>query len=75
MKPIYFKVDAWLKEPSKEEQEQVKSDCCLLEIMLSDIDKDLMEEPWKLVGWEYSDGIKRSLLSGSKQLGELDIFP
>jgi hypothetical protein len=73
VKPIHFKVEAWVKEPSAREQKRIKSDCSLIEIMLVEIEEGFMKESWQLVGWECSDGIKRALVN--EQLQELASFP
>jgi ankyrin repeat protein len=73
IKPIDFKVSALLKEAPKEVTNHIQEDIALLEIMLSDIDPALMEEPWKLSSWRCSDGVIRDILNEGGE--ELSVYP
>ena len=73
IQPIDFKVSAFLKEASQEGAKLTQEDVALLEIMLSAIDPDLVEESWRLVSWSYSDGVIRDIIN---EKGEaLTVYP
>ncbi|MHB9148399.1 MAG: hypothetical protein ACYC2U_08595, partial [Candidatus Amoebophilus sp.] len=73
IKPIEFKVSALLKEASQEVENHIQEDVALLEIMLSDIDPTLVEEPWKLSSWRCSDEIIRDILNERGE--EFSVYP
>ncbi|MHB9146857.1 MAG: hypothetical protein ACYC2U_00065 [Candidatus Amoebophilus sp.] len=75
IKPIHFKIDAWVNKPAEEDKKLIDGDFGILQVELSDIDKELIEESWKLIGWNYSDGLQRELTLDStlKQLAEFPL--
>jgi ankyrin repeat protein len=73
LKPIKFDLQAWAKEATRKEMRLAKGDCMVVEIMLNDIAEGLEGYPWKLAGWDYSDGVSGVLLSD--QWEELSAFP
>lgn len=77
VKPIKFKVITSLeklREADKTYPILKNSDVGKLNIQISDVDQGLREEVWKLVAWNFTDGITRKLVTAS-DLKELKEFP
>ena len=63
IQPITFNATATVVASTEEEKKLIKGDFATLEIVLSDIDKALSGELWKLVYWKGSDNTVRDIVS------------